>query len=1135
MQNVEAKSTPILDRPFAVLTRWDAEKTLWAVLLVVTLLSRVIGLGDRAMSHDESLHTVYSWQLYDGRGYQHQPMMHGPLKFILNAVVYFLLGVDDWTSRIQVALFGVAMVWLAWFFRRWLGKTGAFATAVMFAISPALLYYSRYIRDEVMLCALLVLLALCLFRYLESRSTAWLIGVAVTLGFAFLTMEASFIFGGIFGGFLVLVLAVQLWAIAWPAALPAGRRASYRIVLAVALAALAVGMLAYVFKLKPFDLIFLGIGAAAGVLTIALVALSWRMQLRLFAELDLIVLLAALVLPFLSAVVLKALGWQISQFNNPGQITLQMVWQGFAVLALLFALSAAIGWFWLRARWFQAAGLFWAIEILFFTTFLTNGQGIGTGLIGSLGYWIDQQAVMRGGQPWYYFWGLVPLYEYLPLVLSLGGVVAWLIWFIRGRYVSAPAAPEPPASPPDAAAARVRKAPRAAGDPKAASSARVESRPAEPAEALTPIFGVQAVFEAFLVVWFLATWAVFTYVGEKMAWHVVYFATAMALLAGLWFGRLVDGLNRPEALRRGGLWLAAMIPLALLTLKAVFPVEGKKPFVDVSINGLSNTVQWIVALAAALALIYLIYDRVIVLGGRQSLRIVALTLLGLLALATAATAYRFAFINYDYATEPMVYAHATPDIKLAMAQIEEISRTTVGDHSLKVAYDDDSTWPLEWYFRDYPKKAYFGASPSREAVDAPVVVVGDKNLAKVRPYLGDRYYEFNYRLIWWPRETYKGLSLQRLQEILRDGKQRGQIWDVIIHRRYTTPTSQWDPVHRFSLFVRKDIAAQVWDWGAPATAAAAAEVKDPYVARVVAAVRQLGVTGAAGKGPGQFSFPRAVAVDGQGRVYVADSGNNRVQVFNADGSFVRQFGSTCKLDTREGCQGDGRGQFNEPWGIAVDGDGNVYVADTWNHRVQKFDQDGNFVTMWGVFESTGGELGKPFAFYGPRQVAVGQDGKIYVMDTGNKRVQAFNPDGSFFTQFGGGGVVEGRFDEPTGLAQDATGAWYIADAWNRRIQKFGLNNEFVAQWPIFGWAGNSVVNKPQMAADRLRGIIYATDPENYRVLAFGADGAARFAFGGYGNDAQSFALPTGIAVGPDGRIYVADGDGHRIMIFPAQQ
>ena len=98
----------LLDRSFLHLTRWDFEKTLWVILIAVAFLTRVIGLGDRAMSHDESLHTVYSLQLFDGRGYQHQPMMHGPLKFILNPVMYFLFGVNDWSARIQVALFGVA-------------------------------------------------------------------------------------------------------------------------------------------------------------------------------------------------------------------------------------------------------------------------------------------------------------------------------------------------------------------------------------------------------------------------------------------------------------------------------------------------------------------------------------------------------------------------------------------------------------------------------------------------------------------------------------------------------------------------------------------------------------------------------------------------------------------------------------------------------------------------------------------------------------------------------------------------------------------------------------------------------------------------------------------------------------------
>ena len=426
MENTEPKPQSFLDRTLASLLRLDIEKILWIVLLIVALLSRTIGLGDRAMSHDESLHTVYSWQLFDGRGYQHQPMMHGPLKFILNPVMYFLFGVNDWSARILVALFGVAMVAFVWMMRRWLGRTGAFLTALMYAISPALLYHSRYIRDEVMLTALLVFLVIAMFRYLETRSTKWLVWNAVALAFAFLTMEASFIFGGLFGIFLLLAFAAQLWASVWPGDDAGPRRQSFRILVAVALPLMAVGLALVIFKVKIVGLAALGIGLVLALLAVILAVVRWRSKLRAFAELDLIVLFLTLVLPFLSAIILKAMGWQISQFNNPGQITLSLVWQGFAVLALLFVVSVVIGFLWLRQRWLIAAGIFWAIELLFFTTFLTNGQGIGTGLIGSLGYWIDQQEVMRGGQPWYYFYMLVPLYEFLPLVLFIGGLVAWI-------------------------------------------------------------------------------------------------------------------------------------------------------------------------------------------------------------------------------------------------------------------------------------------------------------------------------------------------------------------------------------------------------------------------------------------------------------------------------------------------------------------------------------------------------------------------------------------------------------------------------------------------------------------------------------------------------------------------------------
>ena len=217
----------------------------------------------------------------------------------------------------------------------------------------------------------------------------------------------------------------------------------------------------------------------------------------------------------------------------------------------------------------------------------------------------------------------------------------------------------------------------------------------------------------------------------------------------------------------------------------------------------------------------------------------------------------------------------------------------------------------------------------------------------------------------------------------------------------------------------------------------------------------------------------------------------------------------------------------------MDDDGNVYVSDTWNHRVQKFDNQGNFITMWGQFGSTGGELGQAGLFYGPRSVTLGQDGNVYVMDTGNKRIQTFTPDGEYLAQYGGSGVVEGRFDEPVGLAQDASGNWYVADTWNRRIQKFDPRFNYLSQWAVDGWDSQSVVNKPSLAVDRARGLVYAADPENYRVLVFNSDGTFRATFGQYGSDAMSFMLPTGLDVDSEGKLLVADGDGHRIMAFPA--
>jgi uncharacterized protein (TIGR03663 family) len=172
-----------LDRTVLSSVNLDVEKTLYLIFIVLAILARFWALGDRGMSHDESLHTYYSWNLFKGSGFSHTPLMHGPFKFLVNALVYSLFGADDFTARMSVAIFGVALVGLPYFMRRWLGRTGGLVTAFMLLISPSIWYHGRYIRDEAYMLVWIVLMAWGIFAYLQKRENKWLYLIAGSLAF----------------------------------------------------------------------------------------------------------------------------------------------------------------------------------------------------------------------------------------------------------------------------------------------------------------------------------------------------------------------------------------------------------------------------------------------------------------------------------------------------------------------------------------------------------------------------------------------------------------------------------------------------------------------------------------------------------------------------------------------------------------------------------------------------------------------------------------------------------------------------------------------------------------------------------------------------------------------------------------
>src|SRR4030095_16642573 len=170
------------------------ETVLFAGIILLAIITRFYNLGARVMSHDESLHTYFSWLLYKGQGYQHTPMMHGPWQFHFIALSYFLFGVSDFTARIPAATFSIITVCMAWYWRRYLGNWGALIAGFLMVISPYMLFYGRYVREDVYAGLSGVLLLYSVLRYFESGEHKYLYWVTAGLIIHFLDKETSFIY-----------------------------------------------------------------------------------------------------------------------------------------------------------------------------------------------------------------------------------------------------------------------------------------------------------------------------------------------------------------------------------------------------------------------------------------------------------------------------------------------------------------------------------------------------------------------------------------------------------------------------------------------------------------------------------------------------------------------------------------------------------------------------------------------------------------------------------------------------------------------------------------------------------------------------------------------------------------------------
>ena len=261
--------------------------------------------------------------------------------------------------------------------------------------------------------------------------------------------------------------------------------------------------------------------------------------------------------------------------------------------------------------------------------------------------------------------------------------------------------------------------------------------------------------------------------------------------------------------------------------------------------------------------------------------------------------------------------------------------------------------------------------------------------------------------------------------------------------------------------------------------------------------------GSEGSGKGQFNQPYGVALDSAGNAWVDDKENGRIEKFTSSGGFLAEYGS----------KGSGNDQFAGASAIAIAASsGNVYVADTNNYRIEQLNASGAFVRIFGTEGS--GALSKP------EGVTTDSLGNVWVSDTGHNRIVEFSPTGAFIQAFGSYGTGNGQFNEPTGIAI-SEGSLFVVDAGNDRVEQFSFAGTYMGQFASKGSGPGQLKEPAAIAANVTSGNLYISDYGNKRVEEFSPAGKFLTEWSLWGETHELYS-PTGIAIGAAGKLYIAD-------------
>lgn len=774
--------TPLRERlEYRARLTWDyirsmrLEQWLWIGVILLATILRFWDLGGKPLHHDESMHAFFSLTFArNPSSYEYDPLLHGPFQFhaegfifmvILAAERIFGVGgaagnpwINDATARILPALFGVGIVVLPLGLRRQLGRFGALVAALLLAVSPTFVYFSRFLREDIYFNFFMFAMVVCAVQYAHKRTIRWMVGLFLSAVLAYATFEGIYLTMVIFASFLALLV---LWEIAYSVARRLPRELTRRERLFFSRAGLL--------------LVAGGIGGILAYIGLHIMNSLNASITKNTSQADVQVLqlenTTVLILLYLSIIVaitvIGVLLWQISRddsrvsfdgepydeadeedvrgksfanrleavFTAPGRriaaIRERIDPDEKPFLHMLLGISWVHWFVGIVAAWIVFAALYWVLPPGPQGN-LTWGQGfqigIGRGVWQGLYYWLQQQQVARGGQPFYYYILLLPLYEQLAIVFGVGGAVYSLF------------------------------------------------RPTR--------------FRLFLVWWFVVSMGLYSWAGEKMPWLSIHILLPLMLLAAIMIERLIVACVdlvwdvRLQGARALLLRPAEQVqPAAVASFKANDPVgsistqtRDFESTVDSEDDIVTEPLQrnpWNppAFLLAVQRFLTPVGHRI-----RRAYRAIAWRSVGTIAAAALALAlfipmiYSMRELAYvepaDGPLEMMVYVQTTPDVTAAMAKINAADQKLhAGDHQLQIWVGQGEEWPMYWYLRDYYLDPHPGTyvtfDPASltdkfaEGVPAPDVLILLPGDAATFMAAHPGYHAKQYKLRSWWDESYK--------------------------------------------------------------------------------------------------------------------------------------------------------------------------------------------------------------------------------------------------------------------------------------------------------------------------------------------------------------------------------------------